>query len=158
MWEDSLKKILFIILIFALLFFSCYKAEADQFTNDFYDSVNILRESNNLVPLKPSRNIENVAITYSTIMAEDGYIDHNALTEFEFSTLCKNNKVPISTLLEVLASYPNYYAPYQVLLLFLMSDSHKEALLDPRGRFIGAGYIKKGAKTFFTAYIMIGEE
>ncbi|MCK5344427.1 MAG: hypothetical protein KAR20_13525 [Candidatus Heimdallarchaeota archaeon] len=153
-----MKKILFIIFIIALLFISCYKAEADQFTNAFYDSVNILRESRDLVPLKSSRNIENVAISYSAVMAENGYIDHNALTQFEFSALCENYEIPISTLLEVLASYPNDYVPYQVLLLFLMSDSHKEALLDPRGRFIGAGYIKKGSKTFFTAYIMIGDK
>lgn len=153
-----MKKILLIVLIFALLLISCYTVEADQFTNAFYDHVNTIRESKNLVPLTPSRNIENVAITYSAIMADDGYINHNALTEFEFSTLCKNYGIPPSTLLEVLASYPNYYESYQVFLLFLMSDPHKKALLDPRGRSIGAGYIKKGDKTFFTAYIMIGDK
>ena len=40
----------------------------------------ILRESRDLVPLKSSRNIENVAISYSAVMAENGYIDHNALS------------------------------------------------------------------------------
>ncbi len=158
MREDPLKKIFFIIFIITLLFISCYKAEADQFTNDFYIYVNIMREAENLVPLKRHKNVEQIAMSYSSVMAQNGYIDHNALTEFEFSTLCEIYKVPISTLLEVLASYPNDYVPYQVLLLFLMSEPHKEALLDPRGRFIGAGYIRKGSNTFFTAYIMIGDK
>ncbi len=152
-----MKKILLLIFLFALVF-SCYKVEADQFINEFYEHVNIIRESKNLVALKPYRNIEQVAESYSGVIAENGRIDHNALTEFEFSALCTNFDVPVATLLEILASCPDDYLPYQVFLLFLLSEPHKAALLDPRGRFIGAGYTTKNGYKFFTAYIMIGEK
>lgn len=157
MWEDKLKKVL-TLFIFVLLFFSCYSAEADTFTSDFYFHVNNIRESMDLISLERNVNIEKVALTYSEILAKNGRIDHFILTEFEFNSLCTNYDVPTSTLLEVLASAPSDYLPYQIFLLFMMSEPHKEALLNPAGRFIGAGYSKKNGNIFFTAYVMIGDD
>ncbi len=148
-----MRKIL-IIFIFALLLFSCYEVEADQFTSQFYGHVNILRESRDLVPLKRNRKLEKVANAYSAIMAEEKNVDHNLLTEFEFNSLCTNYDLPTSTLLEVLASCPEGYVSYQVFLLFVESESHKAALLNLDGRFIGAGYIYKEGRMYFTAYVM----
>jgi uncharacterized protein YkwD len=136
MWEDKLKKILLLFAVL-LLFFSCYKTSKD------------------LYPLVMNKNIEKVADTYSSILAENGKIAHNALTEFEFTTLCINYDVRTSTLLEVLASCQEDFLPSQILLLFMDSKLHREALLDENGRYIGAGYTKKNGKIFFTAYVMI---
>ena len=157
MWEDKLKRFLFIFIV-VLLLFSCFKVEADEFTSEFYFHVNNIRKSRDLVPLIRNVNIEKVATTYSEILAKDGSIDHFALTEFEFNSLCTNYNVPTSTLLEVLALAPSDYTHYQVFLLFMMSEPHKEALLNPDGRFIGAGYSVKKGYIFFTAYVMIGEK
>ena len=107
--------------------------------------------------MERDRRIEKVAISYSAVLAENKEIDHFALTEFEFNALCTNFDIPTSTLLEVLASFPDDFKSYQVFLLFMESPPHKEALLKPGGRFIGAGYKSNNGKIFFTAYVMIGE-
>lgn len=157
MWEDKLKRFLFIFIV-VLLLLSCFEVEADEFTSEFYFHVNNIRESRDLIPLIRNVNIEKVATTYSEILAKNGSIDHFALTEFEFNSLCTNYDVPTSTLLEVLASAPSDYFSYQIFLLFMMSEPHKKALLDPAGRFIGAGYSKQNGNIFFTAYVMIGDK
>ena len=152
-----MKKI-FLIFVFALLIFSCYKVQADEFTTQFYSHVNTLRESKDLPILEVNYKTTNVAYTYSKILAENGKINHEALSPFEFSELCTNCNVPDVTLLEILTSCPKDYVPYQIFLLFMESDPHREALLDPRGQSIGAGYFIRDANMFFTAYIIIEKE
>lgn len=157
MWEDKLKKFLLIFVVLLLLF-SCYKVEADTFTTEFYSSVNIMRESMNLPVLEKDTRVEKIANTYSEILSEEGKINHFALTDFEFSELCKNYDIRNATLFEVLASCPSDYNPYQIFLLFMDSQSHREALLDPSGQFLGAGYSIVNGKRFFTAYVMVKKE
>lgn len=155
--EDKLKRILLIFVIMLLLF-SCYKVEADSFTSEFYSSVNIMRESMNLHVLTKDYRVERVAETYSNIIAKEGKINHFALTDFEFNSLCTNYDIQNAKLFEVLASCPDFYSPYQIFLLFMDSDSHREALLNASGQFLGAGYTKNNGKIFFTAYVMVEKE
>jgi uncharacterized protein YkwD len=144
-----MKKLFIIILLFisVALF-------ADKFLNDFYDSVNNYRQSLGLSALRSDKDVENIAETYSDVIADIGWLDHKAVTGFEFTQLCNSYGVFDDTMGEILATCPDDYRAYQVFLLFKESPLHNTAMLKPNATYMGAGYVTKFDRMFFTAYIV----
>lgn len=150
-----MKKIFW--LLFVLLLLAC-AIEADPFTTRFYKYVNTYRTELGLSYLERSESVEKVAITYSCIIAGNGEISHAAITDFEFKKLCENYGIEMAVMREILMSLPSYKTPLDIFGNFLGSEAHRLAILDPNGRFIGAGYVVKENKIYFTAYIVIPKD
>ena len=146
-----MKRIILFLIILALAF----PLVADQFTDEFYDYVNEVRARKDLTVLDISEPTEKVADTYSRIIAEEGEIDHSALSKFEFSRLCYNYGLKNIYMREILLSCPKECTPWDVFELFYESPDHRAAIIDPDGRFIGAGYSIKNGMMYFTAYVII---
>ncbi len=127
----------------------------DPFLDEFYYYLNAYRESYGLVMLEIDTRLENIAQDYSTIIAKIGVIDHYALSKSEFSNLCNKHELTNARLLEILVSCPDDKDPLEVLSFYQNSPSHNAALLAKKGERLGAGYVKRNGKMFFTAYVMI---
>ena len=128
---------------------------ADLFLDEFYYYLNAYRESYGLVRLKRDIKIEKVAEDYSIVMAKNGVINHYALSDLEFNNLCNKHELPYARLLEILVSCPDDKDPLEVLSYYQNSPLHNAALLEKQGEGLGAGYVKRSGKMFFTAYVMI---
>jgi len=148
-----MKKILILIFILTTTFLF-----SDSLVMKFYDHVNIYRESLGLNLLERDTRVEHVATTYSEIIAEEGKINHYALTDFEFIKLCNNYNLYTGVLGEILASFPSDFNSYQIFLLYRNSPKHNRELINPDATLIGAGHDTIDGKTFFTAYIVTEEK
>ena len=129
----------------------------DLFLDEFYYYLNAYRESYGLVMLELDTRLENIAEDYSTVMAKNGVINHYALSDLEFNNLCNKHELPNARLLEILVSCPDDKDPLEVLSYYQNSPLHNAALLEKQGEGLGAGYVKRNGKMFFTAYIMYQE-
>ncbi len=135
-----------------------FSLAADQLTSEFYDHVNSYREHLGLSYLEDNKKAEKVARSYSSVLAEIGHIDHHALTEVEFYTLCQNYDLTWVTLREILISYDKGLDSFEIFSYFYGSEDHRLAMIDPEGKSIGAGYVTYKGRTYFTAYIVIPKE
>ncbi len=148
-----MKKLFLIFIILLLL--SSYNLVADPFTMEFYEIVNQHRSDLDLIQLERSIALEKIALTYSEIIGEEGALDHNALTLFEFSKLCKNYGIENVIVQEILAYYVTGEPPLFVFEQFIASETHRNVLENENGRFIGANYINIHGRTYFTAYTIL---
>jgi len=126
----------------------------DPFLGEFYYHLNVYREKYDLVPLARDTRVEKIAEDYSAILAKNGFIDHYALSMFEFKQLCNNHGLNDVILREILVSYQDGRTPLKVLSYYQRSPPHNDALLEEKGEIMGAGYINRDGIIFFTAYIV----
>ena len=129
----------------------------DPFLDEFYYHLNVYREKYNRVSLARDTRLEKIAEKYSAILAKNGFISHNALSDFEFEILCYNHELEYVFLREILVSYPNGRTPLEVLSYYQASPTHNAALLERKGEGLGVGYVKSNGMIFFTAYIEVPE-
>lgn len=143
-----------VLICSSLLFLAVFTAASqDIWDVEFLSQVNRIRTSYGVQEVQFDSSLKSLAIYYSKICAQHGDINHDYVTDFDFSTKMTELEL-FGSVTELLARSDNPRTLISTVLSgFMNSTSHREGLLSPDKTMCGAAITVNNNKAFVAVYL-----